>query len=113
MRNALTYRQAIEQAQAKVNHASAALEAAKAEQFAIITEALESGASFRDLGRQLGVSATTVMRRYGAKGRLDDHVDGLDLPVGAGRPTGGGLGAASAARTKSSDLPLPRKQGPA
>lgn len=81
MSNTLTFRQALEQANAKVDHTRLALKAAEAERDALVVRLLDAGASFRDVGRELHVSATTVLRRYGTKGRLDDHVSALDLPV--------------------------------
>lgn len=78
----LTYAEAIEQAAAHVAAKRLELQAAETRHHDLICQALTAGASFRQIAGLLGVSPSTVLRRYGAKGELPEHFTGLDLPVG-------------------------------
>jgi hypothetical protein len=78
-----TFRDAIDEAMARVATARQALAREEKARDALIVAALESGASFRDMGRELDLSPATVLRRYGRKG-TSGHVSGLDLPTDRG-----------------------------
>lgn len=75
-----TFREALDEAATRVARARLVLDREEKARDGLIVAALESGASFRDMGRQLGVAPATVLRRYGRKGHAD-HVSGLDLPA--------------------------------
>lgn len=76
-----TFREALDEAKVRVENARLALAREEKARDALIVAALTSGASFRDMGRELDLSPATVLRRYGHKGTAA-HVSGLDLPTG-------------------------------
>jgi hypothetical protein len=73
----VTLRDALELAAAEVRKAEQALEAARDRHDRLVVEALDSGATFREMAGELGTSAATVQRRYGLKG----HRSALDRPA--------------------------------
>jgi hypothetical protein len=77
-----TFGEALDEAAARVERARQALALEEKARDALIVAALESGASFRDMGRKLNLAPATVLRRYGHKGSTH-HVSALDLPAAA------------------------------
>jgi hypothetical protein len=77
-----TFGEALDEAAARVDRARQALALEEKARDALIVAALESGASFRDMGRKLNLAPATVLRRYGHKGSTR-HVSALDLPAAA------------------------------
>jgi hypothetical protein len=64
----VTHREAIRQAKAEVDRLERELKAAHDVYWQAVTDAATSGASFRDLGEEIGVAPATVMRHIGHKG---------------------------------------------
>lgn len=64
----MTHREAIRQAKAEVDRLERELQAVRDVYWQRVTDAATSGASFRDLGEELGVAPATVLRHIGHKG---------------------------------------------